>query len=86
MYECSMCIYDVHICAYICCQKRASDPIIDGYKPPCHCWDLNSGPLEEQPICLTTKPFFSAPYVKFYWLKPVSILTHWEKGFISVHH
>jgi hypothetical protein len=21
--------------------------ITDGYKPPCGCWELNSGPLEE---------------------------------------
>ena len=24
------------------------DPITDGCEPPCGCWDLNSGPLEEQ--------------------------------------
>ena len=29
-------------------QKRASDPITDGCEPPCGCWELNSGPLEEQ--------------------------------------
>ncbi|GAB1295876.1 Cilia- and flagella-associated protein 36 [Apodemus speciosus] len=38
-------------------QKRASDSITDGREPPCGCWDLNSGPLEEQscvlPDCLT---------------------------------
>jgi hypothetical protein len=31
-------------------------PITDGYKPPCGCWDLNSGPLEEQSVLVTTKP------------------------------
>ena len=37
--------------AYIpACQKRASDHIIDG------CWKLNSGPLEEQLVLLTTEP------------------------------
>ena len=30
------------------CQKRAWDPIGDGCEPPCGCWGLNSGPLEEQ--------------------------------------
>jgi hypothetical protein len=25
-------------------------------EPPCGCWELNSGPLEEQSILLTTKP------------------------------
>jgi Na+-transporting NADH:ubiquinone oxidoreductase subunit NqrD len=34
-------------------QKRASDSITDGCEPPCGCWDLNSGPLEEQSVLLT---------------------------------
>jgi hypothetical protein len=29
-------------------QKKASDHFTDGYESPCGCWDLNSGPLEEQ--------------------------------------
>jgi hypothetical protein len=29
-------------------QKAALDPITDGCEPPCGCWELNSGPLEEQ--------------------------------------
>ena len=33
-------------------QKRASDLIKDG----CGCWDLNSGPSEEQSVLLTTEP------------------------------
>ena len=37
-------------------QKRAPDPITDGYKPPCGCWELNSGPLEEQPVLFTAEP------------------------------
>jgi hypothetical protein len=37
-------------------QKRSSDPITDGYKPPCGCWQLNSGPLEEQSVLLTDEP------------------------------
>jgi hypothetical protein len=37
-------------------QKRAWDPIIDGCEPPCGCWELNSGPLEEQSVLLTTEP------------------------------
>jgi hypothetical protein len=40
------------LCEYFCSclqtrQKRASDPITDGYDPSCGCWELNSGPLEE---------------------------------------
>ena len=35
--------------------KRATDPITDGYEPPCGGWDLNSGPLEEQSVLLTSE-------------------------------
>ena len=37
-------------------QKYTSDPITDGCDPPCVCWGLNSGPLEEQSVLLTTEP------------------------------
>ena len=37
-------------------QKRASDIITDVCEPPCGCWDLNSGPSEEQAVLLTTEP------------------------------
>ena len=42
-------------------QKRASDLITDGCKPPCGPWDLNSGPLEEQSVLLTAEPSLQAP-------------------------
>ena len=38
-------------------QKRASDLISDGCEPPCGCWELNSGPLEEQAMLLTAEPY-----------------------------
>ena len=38
------------------CQKKASDPITDGCESPYGCWDLNSGPQEEQPVLLTIEP------------------------------
>jgi hypothetical protein len=34
----------------------ASDLITDGFEPPCGCWELNSGPLEEQSVLLTAEP------------------------------
>jgi hypothetical protein len=37
-------------------QKKASDPITDGCEPPCGCWELNSGTLEEQSVLLPTEP------------------------------
>jgi hypothetical protein len=36
--------------------QRVSDLIQDGCEPPCGCWDLNSGPSEEQSVLLTTEP------------------------------
>jgi hypothetical protein len=46
-------------------QKRASDPISDGCEPLCGCWELNSGPLEEQPVRLTSevKPSRQSPAI-----------------------
>jgi hypothetical protein len=37
-------------------QKRASDLITYGFEPPCSCWDLNSGPPEEQSVFLPAEP------------------------------
>jgi hypothetical protein len=37
-------------------QKRTSDPITDGCEPPRGSWELNSGPLKEQPVLLITEP------------------------------
>jgi hypothetical protein len=49
------------------CQKRASDPITDGCEPPYDTWELNSGPLEEQPVFLTADP--SLQPQTFFFLK-----------------
>ena len=43
------------------CQKRASDLITDGPELPCGCWELNSGPPEEQLILVTTEPSLQPP-------------------------
>jgi hypothetical protein len=45
-------------------QKRASDPISDGCESPCSCWELNSRPLQEQSVLLTTEPTLQ-PYFYF---------------------
>jgi hypothetical protein len=50
-------------------QKRASDLITGGFEPPCGCWDLNSGPSEEQSVFLTTEPPLQ-PYA--------FLLTEWD--------
>jgi hypothetical protein len=38
--------------------EEGTDPITDGCEPSCGCWELNSGPLEEQSVLLTTEPHF----------------------------
>jgi hypothetical protein len=43
-------------CMYSCRQKRAPDYITDGREPPCGCWELNSGPLEELTVFLASGP------------------------------
>jgi hypothetical protein len=50
-----LCIW-VHCSCLQMHQKRASDPMTDGCEPLCGCWEWNSGPLEEQPVLLTTEP------------------------------
>jgi hypothetical protein len=30
--------------------------VTDSCEPPCGCWELNPGPLEEQPVVLTIEP------------------------------
>ena len=43
------------------CQRRAPDVSTDGCEPPYGCWELNSGPLEEQPVLLTSEPSLQPP-------------------------
>jgi hypothetical protein len=43
-----------------------SDPITDGCEPPCGCWDLNLGPLEEQSVLLPAEPS-RQPYKQYSW-------------------
>ena len=52
-------IYYVYNILSVCMsagQKRAPDLITGGCEPPCGCRELNSGPLEEQAMLLTTEP------------------------------
>jgi len=46
------------------CQERASDPSVDDCEPPCGCWKLNSGPLEEQTALLNCWAISLAPAFK----------------------
>ena len=52
-------------------QKRASDSITDDCELPCGCWELNSGPLEEQSMLLIAEP--SPACLSLFWYIPYHI-------------
>jgi hypothetical protein len=56
---------EVHCSCLQTHQKRASDLITDGCEPPCGCWDLNSGPLEEQSVLLTAETSLQPLHIIF---------------------
>jgi hypothetical protein len=41
--------------------EEGIDSITDGCEPSCGCWELNSGPLEEQSVLLTAEPSLQPP-------------------------
>jgi hypothetical protein len=65
-----MCISALSVCKPAC-QKKDSGHI-DDCEPPCGCWELNSGPLQEQPVFLTTEPSLQPSLALLYlgWLLP----------------
>jgi hypothetical protein len=44
-------------------QNRVSDLITGDCEPPCGCWDLNSGPSEEQSVLLPAEPSHQPLYL-----------------------
>ena len=70
---------------YICARRGRQIPgtgVTDSCELPCGCWELNPGPLEEQPVLLTAEPspqllhssfwesfsFFSLNLESLFWL------------------
>ena len=55
--------------------------ITDSCELPCGCWDLNIGPLEEQPMFLITEPSLQ-PCDVFFWSFFIweSVLQRFSKG------
>ena len=70
MCKCSTCRYTR------VCQKRAPDHITDGHEPPCGCWELNSGPLDEQSVLLTAEPSLQPQHWIFLMEKLLNIWVH----------
>jgi hypothetical protein len=66
---------------------------MDVCEPPCGCWDLNSGSLEEQSVLLTTEPPLQPPapglFILFYFILFYFILFYFIFSFtigLEVHH
>jgi hypothetical protein len=58
------------ICELHCTLSLSSDTpeegirfFTDGCEPPCGCWELNSGPLEEQLLLLIAEPCLQTSFV-----------------------
>ena len=47
---------------YWCFVRSPGARVTDSYELPCGCWELNLGPLEEQPVLLTTEPFLQPTF------------------------
>jgi hypothetical protein len=60
----SLCV-SVHCSCLQTHQKRASGPVTGGCEPPCGCRELNSGPLEEQSVLLTSEPYLQPSNRRF---------------------
>ena len=70
------CILQMHVVENELFQKRALDSPALGLQRICaphKCWELNPGPLEEQPVLLPAKPFFHPP-VLFSFVPPALLL------------
>jgi hypothetical protein len=53
-------------CLHVCLFEGVIFPgtgVIDSCEQPCGCWDLNLGPLEEQPVLLTAKSSLQPPTI-----------------------
>jgi hypothetical protein len=54
-------IYLFIICKYTVVVFRHLRSHLDGCEPLCGCWNLNSGPSEEQSVLLTAEPSLQPP-------------------------
>ena len=69
IYLCILCIwvFCLHVHLYTRRGIRSHGTIVtDGCRLPCEFWELNSGPLKEQPVLLNTEPSLQPPLVCFF--------------------
>ena len=67
-------VYNILSACKLAGQKRAPDLITDGCEPPCGCWELNSGRLEEQAMLLTSEPSLQPPVLSSFKMDFMSVL------------
>jgi len=46
----------LYLLVHLRARRGHQTPITDGCEPPCDFWELNSGPLEQQPVLFPTEP------------------------------
>ena len=77
-------VYDYSVAVFRHIRRRALDPITEGCESPSASWELNSGPLEEESVLLTTEPslqpnmryfkvYSSVFYLPFWYLLPLCV-------------
>ena len=59
------------------CMPKESSRSHNGYEPLCGCWKLNSGPLEEQPVFLTSEPSVHLQPALFPFLRKTLTIYPW---------
>jgi hypothetical protein len=60
--------------------------IEDGCEPPCDCWDLNSGPLEEQSVLLPAEPSLQPNNSISININKNTIIEHRKHGYRSPYY
>ena len=61
-------------------------PLLGGHGPPCNCWELNSGPLEEQLALLTAEPSLQPHCAKFHSFVWIFTCMGVQPACVYVHH
>jgi hypothetical protein len=61
-----------------------SDLITDGCEPPSGSWELNSGPLEEQSVLLTSEPSLQPDWSVVILLDRISLCSPDCRGTLSL--
>lgn len=67
----------MNVCIYVCifmyhmhiwcslrkgkCIRSSGTGIVEGYEPPCGCWEPNPIPLQKHQVLMTTEPYLQPP-------------------------